>query len=167
MRKLWISIAATLALVALPPLMVPVFIPWSEINCEHQEINVRTGQARCSRSLWFVKVSERVEDTALSHALNGETVDVAEIEPWHRVNTFSPGQRNSPHYRYHGAFSQANMFEMLQQMHGLNKADAAGLAREALIQWQTSGNDFAAGKLLQDKMIELQDRAPNAAPPQR
>lgn len=165
MRNPWIPIAATLVVLILPPLAVPVFIQWSEINCKHQEINIKTGQARYSRSLWFAKISERVEDTALSRALNGETVNVAEIETWHRVNTFSPGGRNSPHYRYHGALSQAKEFGMLQQMYGLNKADAARLAREVLIRWQINGSYFAVGSLLQDKMIELQHTgATNAAP---
>jgi hypothetical protein len=160
MRKPWVPIAAILAAVILPPLVLPVFIPWSEINCEHEEINIRTGQARYSRSLWFAKISERVEDTALSHALNDETVSVAEIEAWHRVNTFYPGVHHSPHYRYHAALYQANQFERLRQDYGLNKADAASLAREVLIKWQTNRSDSAVGDLLQDKMIQLDQDGP-------
>lgn len=168
MSKPWGIVAAGLALMILPPLVVPVLTPWSEMNCENQEINIKTGQARYSRSLWFVKISERVEDTALSHALNGETVNVAETEVWHRVNTFSPGVRHSPHYRYHGALSQAKEFGTLQQVYGLNKVDAARFAREVLITWQTNGSYFAADKVLQEKMTELeQGGAANAAPPHR
>jgi len=168
MRKTWHIIAASSALLILPPLVVPVFSPWSDINCEHQEINIKTGQARYSRSLWFARISERTEDTALSRALGGETVNAAEMEAWHRVNTLSPGVGHSPHYRYHGALSQAKEFELLRQAYGLNEADAAKLAREVLIQWQTNGSYFAAGKLLQDKMTELEQvGAANAAPPHR
>ena len=63
-RKTIIILISLLAVVLLP-LVVPLFVPWSEINCRHQDINIKTGQARFSRILWFIKISEHVKDTPL------------------------------------------------------------------------------------------------------
>jgi hypothetical protein len=163
MKTVRLMLAVALAVIVLPPLVVPVFVPWSAINCEEQDINIQTGQARYSRRLWFVRISERVEDTAISRALDGETVKVADAEAWHRVNTFSPGGGYSPHYRYHGALHQVGEFRSLQQVYGLDKTDAARLAREVLARWQTSGSDFAGGSLLEAKMVELHEAGAAAA----
>jgi hypothetical protein len=163
MKTVQLMLAVALAVIVLPPLVVPVFVPWSAINCEEQEINIQTGQARYSRRLWFVRIPERVEETALSRVLDGETVKVEDAEAWHLVNTFSPGDRHSPHYSFHGALFQAGEFGTLQQVYGLDKADAAKLAREVLARWQTSGSDFAGGSLLEEKMVELQKAGAAAA----
>lgn len=116
MKKLWILIGVFVAVLLLAPLVVPIFVPWSGINCQHQDINIKTGQASYSRSLWFVMISERIKDTPLSRALQGETVDVANINAWHRVNTFSPGIRHLPHYKFHSALYQARQMEMTTSM---------------------------------------------------
>lgn len=57
MKKLWISIGAVAAAALLAPVVVPLLVPWTSINCVHEEISVRTGQARYTRYLWFVAVS--------------------------------------------------------------------------------------------------------------
>lgn len=41
----------------LAPVIIPIFIPWPEINCWHEDINIKTGHARYTWCLWFVKVS--------------------------------------------------------------------------------------------------------------
>jgi len=64
-KILWFALGAILACLILPPVVVPVFVPWSEINCRHDDINIKTGQGRYSRYIWFVKVSEKVIETQL------------------------------------------------------------------------------------------------------
>jgi hypothetical protein len=155
MKKLWIVVVLVGGLI-LALFLVPIFIPLSGINCQHQDINIKTGQARYSRCVWFMKISERMEETPLSRALNGEKVDVAEVKDWHRVNTFSPGVHHSPHYRFHGALAQVRKFEMLQEMYKLDPTNSAGIAKQLLVEWQTTGSDYAAGRFLNDKMIELE-----------
>jgi hypothetical protein len=105
-----------------------------------------------------MKISERME-TPLSCALNGEKVDVAEIRAWHRVTTFSSGVPHSPHYRFHGALAQVRKFEILQEMYKLDPTNSAGIAKQLLVEWQTNGTSYAAGRFLNDKMMELEPPA--------
>jgi len=139
------------ACLILAPIVVPIFVPWSAINCRQQEINVKTGRARHSRYLWFLKASETVRDTPLSVALDGEVVYAAPIKPWHRVNTFSPGISNSPHYVFHGAFSQAREMEMICEMIDATPAQKRDIAREILTLWQQAGGDWGCD----DYLLEL------------
>ena len=146
----------------LPPLVVPIFVPWSGINCRHQDINIKTGRARYTRSLWFIKVSERTEDTRLSLALQGETVDVADIKAWHRVNTFSPGVRHSPHYIFHSALSQAHQMEMIESMIKLTPERKRDIAWAILTTWQQSGRDSSADEYIQSLIAEGVTNEPGA-----
>jgi len=111
MKKRWIVVIVIIAILFLAPLVVAIIFPWTGINCKHQDINIKTGQIRYTRSLWFMTISERVEETILSKAMEGHIVDVADIKPWHRVNTFSPYLNNSPHYIFHSALSQINQIK--------------------------------------------------------
>jgi hypothetical protein len=123
-------------------------VPWSTINCRDQEINIKTGQARYSRYLWYIKVSERAEDTILSKVLDGESVDVADIVPWHMVNRFSPGLHHSPHYRFHGALSQTRQIELLFQLLEPDVQRKKQIVQNLLTLWQTHGSYFEARRYL-------------------
>ncbi|NLE38055.1 MAG: hypothetical protein GX621_08525 [Pirellulaceae bacterium] len=146
MKKLWIPLVLLVAVLLLAPLVVPVF-------CRHEDINITTGQARYSRSLWFVALSERIEDTSLSRILQGETVDAAHVEPWRRVNTFSPGVRNSPHYRFHAALHQARLMERIETMPELSPERKKDIAREILTMWQTTEGTRQADEYI-DRVLE-------------
>jgi hypothetical protein len=154
MKKPRILVGMLVAGLLLAPFIVPVFVPWSEINCECQEMNIKTGQARYSRRLWFVTMSERIDDTPLSLALQGETVDVADISAWHRVNTFSPGVRHSPHYLFHGALHQAGQFEMIATMSDLNPDRRREVAKGILTAWQQTGRYNGADEYIRSWMEE-------------
>jgi hypothetical protein len=159
-RRVWSLVAVVAAVLLLGPLVVPLFVPWSAINCRDQEINIKTGQARYSRSLWFVRLPGRIEDTPLSRALHNRTIDVADIEPWHRVNTFSLGLQHSPHYVFHGAFAQARDMGTLQRIAALDSAATAAVAEQVLVEWQTSGNDSTASDLLDEKLLDAYRKIP-------
>ena len=154
MKKRRIMIGVAVVGLLLAPLAVPIFFPWSEINCHHQDINIKTGQARYSRCLWFMKISERIEDTPLSIALKGETVDVTGIKPWHRVNTFSPGLGHSPHYIFHSALDQAHQMKFLEFLHELTPERKKEIAKAILTAWQQSGRDSGADNLINKLMEE-------------
>ncbi len=159
-RTLYIVIGVVLAIVVLP-LVVPGFKPWTEINCRHQDINIKTGQARYSRYLWYVKTSEVVKDTPISVALGGKVIDVAEIEPWFRVNTFSPGLRHSPHYAYHGALSQARQMEEIAVVAELSSEEKREIAENILKLWQTGKGYFPVDDYLQtvfEERMNLSDQ---------
>ena len=146
------------------PLVVPLWSQWSEINCRHQDINIKTGRARYSRYLWFVKVSEAAKDTPLSLALRGRTVDVARIDPWHRVNTFGPWVVYSPHYRFHGALSQAEQVGMAFELSQPSEQERQDVATHVLTLWQTHGSYFRADDYVLDLVNEAIDRLDKVQP---
>ena len=165
MKRSWVIGAIVVAGMLLGPFIVPVFVPWSGINCEHHDINIKTGQARYSRYLWFVKVSEAVKETPLSAALEGEIVDVADIEPWQRVSTFSPGLRHSPHYTFHDALRQAGQMDVICTLLEPTPEQQRQIAETILTLWQQTGQDTGADKYIQ-KLIdeEAADDPAEAAP---
>jgi hypothetical protein len=149
---LWLISAFLLAPFVVP--FLPVFGPLLVgINCEQQDINIRTGQARSSRSLWFLKVSERIKETSLSQALNGETIQVANINPWQHVNTFVLRGKVSPNYVFHGAFNQAEQFGRIQSDLNFGPKRNREIARTILTAWQESGRASGAEAFIR-KLIE-------------
>ncbi len=162
-KGLKITFGVVLAFVLLPPVVIPMFIPWTEINCRHEDINIKTGQARCSRYIWYVKTSEEVKDTPISVALRGQVIDVADIQPWFRVNTFSPGLGHSPHYAFHGALSQARRMEVICEQLELGPEQRRQIAENILKLWQTRKRYFPVDDYLQtvmeEGMEELEQRA--------
>jgi hypothetical protein len=149
-RRAFILIGVLAAVLFLSPLVVPIFWPWSAINCRYEDINIKTGQARYSRSLWFVTMGEHIEDTPLSLALQGETVDVKDIPAWQRVCTFSFGTGHSPHHRFHAALWQAQQIEMIASVGALTPAEKRKAARDILTAWQKSGDDHGAKECLEN-----------------
>jgi len=155
MKETWITIVLIALVLLLAPLVVPLFVPWSEINCEHQDINIKTGQSRCARKIWFLNVTERIEDTPLSLALHGEKVDVADIKAWHHVNTFSPYIRHSPHYIFHGALCQVNELETIGVMLNFTSERKNEIAKTILTAWQQAGHDDGADPVIDGLNKEL------------
>jgi len=155
-KTLWITVGSVLAALVLGPIVVPFIVPWTGINCEYQDINIKTGYARYARHLWFVKMSERIEPTPLSVALNGEVVDVNNIEPWHRANTFSPGIPNSPHYRFHAALHQALEMEEVFNLLAATPERRRDIAKRVLALWQNTGSYHEVDRYIGD----LQERTP-------
>ncbi|MBN1395638.1 MAG: hypothetical protein JW959_11490 [Pirellulales bacterium] len=143
----------------LPLLVVPVFLPWSPINCRHEEINIKTGQARHSRYIWCVCVYKVITDTPLFIALQGEKIDVAYVEPWHLANTFSPGARHSPHYRFHAALHQAKWAGQIFEMTEASPEKKREIAETILKLWQRNGNYHEADKYLGDFEKQMTEKA--------
>lgn len=158
-RRLRIAIIPA-AVLLVGPWVIPFFVPWSGINYHAEEINIRTGQARYSRHLWYIRISQRVEDTILSRVLGGESVEAADIAPWHRVNTFALGLPYSPHCRFHGALAQAADVEMLFELLPPDSERRKQIARDILRLWQTTGSYYGVNRYLAaafeeaDKVLE-------------
>jgi hypothetical protein len=135
------------------PMCPPPFPTW---DCETQEINIKTGQARYRYYRFFVKIRDSTKDTILSKFIL-KPVDVADIKEWHTVNQFAPPSfRISPHYRFHGALHQVQEVEILQKVYVLSDSNLTSIARQLLIEWQTNGTYYAAGQFLNSKMMELE-----------
>lgn len=150
MKKYIPKILACIFLLIALPFVVPVFHPGSDINSIQQEINIHNGKARFSRKIWYVPYGERIEETALSTALEGESFIFKDIKPWHRVNTFSPGLGHSPHHRFHGALNQASLFGMLKNL--LTDVQKKEIAQEILRLWQIEGDYHRASEYIESKL---------------
>jgi hypothetical protein len=152
-KRFGISTGILITVLFLCPIIVPVFVPWNEINCRHEYINIKTGQAKYTRYLWYCKISESVEDTPLSEALGGEIVDIADVAAWRVVNAFSPGVNHSPHYRFHGALAQASNVGLYFENSHPSLEKKRQIARQVLTLWQKRGDYFGA-----DDVIRSLDR---------
>lgn len=135
---LCIVYGVVLAAVLLPPAVPTALRRWPELCCRYEDINIKTGQARSSRYVGFVKISEEIRDTPISVALEGKVIDVADIEPWNRVYTFSPAV-HSPHHSFHGALNQARQIELIGELNELGPEEKRAIAGNVLKLWQTEG----------------------------
>lgn len=147
--KTWTIVAAAILLLVL--FVVPVFVPWTPINCQHQDVDIMTGRLRYTHFLLFCKVSERIEDSPLTKVLPSDVIATRTPE-WHRVNTFSPGVHHSPHYTFHGAIHQIHTLATLWDMaknYGFQEDLKRKTALDVLAIWQQSGSYFLAGDYIQ------------------
>lgn len=127
--------------------LVPAFFPWTPVNCEHQEIDLLTGRARFIQMRFFVPISTRYEHTPISEALGISNID-SPTGDWKRVNTFSPGVQHSPHYRHHGALSQANNLGLMWQVTEFADEARRESASTVMRLWRDSGGDSGAREFL-------------------
>jgi hypothetical protein len=124
-------------------------------NCTKDEINISTGQMRHSRYIAFVRVAVTTSDTPLSLAL-GKTVSQPAPDAWRPVNTFAPpSKRVSPHYRFHGALTQAKLVGAHFEMLNTPPERRSAIAKEILRAWQTAGGEDGARDIIQKLGEEL------------
>jgi hypothetical protein len=120
-------------------------------------VDITNGRIRRQWILLFVKVNESIEETPLSEVvLRGQAP--AETPQWHRVNTFSPGTRYSPHYRFHSAGHQIRTLAELWQLpapHDFPPELKELTARHVLALWQEGSDDRAGNYITQ--LSELLD----------
>lgn len=152
-KILCIVIGVVVAGFLLPPAVPTALRRWPQLCCRYGDINIKTGQARYSRYLGFVKISEEVTDTPISLALKGKTIDVADIKAWHRVYTASPGAI-SPQYRYISALGQARQIELIGELIELSPEKRHLIAENVLKLWQTERGCYAVGDYLRTVLKE-------------
>ncbi|OHB78039.1 MAG: hypothetical protein A2Z25_05105 [Planctomycetes bacterium RBG_16_55_9] len=99
-----------------------------------------------------MKISEKTKDTPISMTLKGKAVDIADVQPWFRVNTFSPGLRHSPHYNFHGAFAQAHKMELVCELIQAGPEEKRRIAENILRLWQTEKRYLPVEHYLQTEM---------------
>ena len=118
-------------------------LPWSPINCWHYEVDIQSGRMRYTRYLAFVPISQRIDESALSRALQPD--DLRDSQPdWRRALTLSPGVRNSPHYVFHSSIAQIRELEMVWQAGEFTPAAQRSSAKRVLELWQKGHSDNAA-----------------------
>jgi hypothetical protein len=133
------------------PFVVPFFSLWSCINCREQEIDVLSGLRRDSRYIYWIPISRKMSDTSVSKALSTDE-STKNSHRWESVNSFGPYTRHSPHYIYHGAFSQINQLQLIWDEHEIGVAQCQASAQGLLREWQNSGTDSSVDDYLQEQM---------------
>lgn len=144
-RKTVLWITGVGAFLFSAPLLLSVFgcFPWSLINCWHNEIDIHSGRVRYTRYLAFFQIAERIDETALSRALQPEDFEFAEPH-WRKAETFSPRIRHSPHYRYHSAIHQIKQLEIIWELGEFSDAEKRSSAKRVLELWQQGEGDHPA-----------------------
>jgi hypothetical protein len=123
--------------------VVPIFMPWTKLNCSDQELDINSGRLRLSRYVLFFRISQRIEDSPLTKALPADLLH--HDAEWHMVNRFSPGVRHSPHYAFHSGIHQIRTLENMWQMLDLGPHIRQRTASHVLALWKHSGGDWLAG----------------------
>ncbi len=119
------------------------FFPWSPINCTHHDVDIHSGRVRLTRYIFWLRVHESVEDSALTKALRPE--DYAATTPkWHHAVTLSPGLGHSPHYAYHSAIAQIRELELAWSLAEFTPAARRASSKRILQLWQQTGGDDGA-----------------------
>lgn len=144
-RKIgWWIVGVGACLWAVPFLLSLVgLLPWSPINCWHYDVDIHSGRIRYTRYFAFVPISQRIDESALSRALQPEDLRASHPD-WRRALTFSPGVRHSPHYLFHSAIHQIWELEMAWRVGEFTPAARRSSAKRVLELWQEGQSANAA-----------------------
>ena len=158
-RRSVAALAAVLVLGALTPVVVPIYRPWIELNCVLTEVNIATGHLRKTRSLWYLEVSQWVEENELSRTLM--KTPEGHQDAWRAVAIRSFGTDHSPQYYYSLASQQIFQFNMLCEARYFTNQDRQTLARMLVESWATGGSRDAH-ELILNAWTELRKRHESA-----
>ena len=138
-----ICIICFLVVLALIPLVVPFFIPWTMLNCRTLYIDIQSGRTRFVRHLYFIPIRDEIHETSCSRSLypnrNYPPPD------WRIDTRLSPYLRNSPHYALHGAVTIMRMIDMESE---LTEKEKYTLRKQILHLWQSGKGKHEAKNLL-------------------
>ncbi len=147
LRVLCWSTVLLMAVVTFTSGSYSILSPWSEINCEHQDIDLDTGRARFTRMLLWLPVRKEIRPTPISQAL--EITDLASPRgDWRRVNTFTPGSGISPHYHFHGALSDVHRLQAVWTIYQFSSDAQKESAATVLRLWKKSDRVSGASDYL-------------------
>jgi hypothetical protein len=143
--RIWLYVFGGLSLLMVGVFLVaPVaFWTWSAINYWTYDADIFSGRIRYTRYFFFVPVRQKIEDSALTRALQAEDYPGTASE-WRRVLTLSPGVGYSPHYAFHAAIAQIRELELVWEMGQFTPAARRATAKRVLELWQKEKNDGAA-----------------------
>ncbi|MGC9453636.1 MAG: hypothetical protein ACP5HU_02120 [Phycisphaerae bacterium] len=159
------AVVLFLLLVLVLAFMPGLIAPWSRINNEEHEIDLFSGQARVTRYILYLQVSQKVRETPLSEAI-GADENPPEKRQWVKVSIFQPFMRRSPHFTYRGAFAQARRMESSWETGEFTPEARAKSARQLLRLWREGGSCRAADPHLQH-LRDLAEQAERRRKPVR
>ena len=146
--RLSVRLALTVTVVA----SLLVLLPFSyscitglptKINCKSISIDIMSGRLLRERYFWWIRISNRIDETAVSHFCKTCQPDRAE---WRVVCNYDPISRVSPHYFYHGS-----EYAISRIADAFNSADFTERARDQIVSGflkflQIDGNDHRASE---------------------
>lgn len=148
-KRTWLRnvewIFAVLLILIVSPLLLQLigFFQWSPINCWHYDVDINSGRIRYTRYFAFICVRQKIEESALSRAL--EPRDYFSSKPnWQRVVTFSPRIHYSPHYIYHSAMNQIRELKLDWKVGDFTPAARKASAKHVLELWRSGLSDSDA-----------------------
>ena len=131
----WVPLTIVVLLVSPFVLQLIGFFQWSPLNCWHYDVDINSGRIRYTRFFAYICVRQRVEESALSRAL--QPGDYYGSEPnWHRVVTLSPRVHYSPNYVYGPAMSQIRELELGWKAGNFTPAAQRSSAKRVLEIWR-------------------------------
>ena len=136
------------ALIGLP-FIVPLFSPWSRINCREYELSLVSGKQRVTQYIYWVPFSQKTKDTAVSLALESLKLGEGDLS-WVRTGTFGPFTEQSPHYPFHSVSHQIKMLELVWEKLDLDEAGRRDTAKELLNRLKSSGSDSIGHEYLRE-----------------
>ena len=144
LARIAVLLLAGTAILGIAPIVIfQIYDPWSKVCCKVYEINIKTGQMRISRYLYFRVLWHEVRDTPLSIALGGESIEVVAIEPWHEISVFSPSSpHSSPLCLFHNAGLLISQFDSACKRQHLTKEEKRRIAEGILTRWQEDGRSI-------------------------
>ncbi|MBS0205160.1 MAG: hypothetical protein JSS49_19835 [Planctomycetes bacterium] len=143
------------------PTLIAMFLTsglfqWTPLNCWHDDVDINTGCVRHTRYLLFCKIADHTDETWLSSAIKESKT----APDWRRVNTFSPGVRHSPRYRFHGAIQQIRTLELAGETIRFEPNARRKVADILLRLWQNGESYLDADEFVENvaqTAIALQD----------
>src|SRR5262245_32956245 len=130
-------------------IILPIFMPWTKLNCTDQELDINSGRLRFSQYVLFCRVSQRIEDSPLSSALPPDTFSRGDAE-WRHVNRFSPGVHHSPHFAFHSGIFQIRSLADAWEMQRLTPDLRQRTALHVLALWKHEGSDGLASAYINE-----------------
>lgn len=100
-RKMWWLLVGGLGAGLL---VIALALGPEQVCCLVQSIDVNSGRYREERYIAMVRVTARVEDSAIAAMYRDVFPQVPDAE-WRTVNRFRCGASVSPHYAFHSAFA--------------------------------------------------------------
>lgn len=157
MRRCSITTIIVAATLLGAPFIVPLFSPWSPINCREFELDLVSGQQRVTRYVYWIPLKREIRDTPASLAQGNATSDPGDRE-WVRTDTFGPYSQHSPHYAYHSAPHQIRMLELVWDEFDFDAEARRTTAHELLRRLKSSRSDWIGNDYLRE-LKELGDSA--------
>jgi hypothetical protein len=137
MKKRYIIPFVVIAALGGAPFVVPLFNPWSRINCKDQEIDWLCYRLRMTRYIYWIPFHGAIEETKLSRELSRPQYPVGtrtkahdHVHQWDTLSTFSQYSKNALHHVSYAAFQQIQELEQIWDTYQFDPSERQTTALE-------------------------------------